>query len=365
MRIFRVLAIIFLSLAIVVPSEAQLSRRKIKKNNRRMSNYHGSRNTFNKYKRYKSLGLALSSYNYLGDIAPRGGWGSTNLGFTRPGVMGSFEYRMGPRYTLRTALSWGRLQSDDYRVADPNGDNSKYRYIRNASFRNDIWELQAVGVIDLYKNDGSYLNRIHLTPYFLAGAAVYHHNPKGKVPNEFVARYQQSPIQLAEAGQWVALRPLGTEGQYANLDTASANYGIKPYSLWQFAIPIGIGIRYRLADALDISMDFTFKWLFTDYIDDVSRQYVDLGVLDSDLARAMSYRGSDPVSATGEPRNIDGWTKINYTGADGVQYEVINGFGAEGLNNKRGGSNVNDVYFVTSIRIAYVLGGKFRRAKFR
>jgi len=352
-------------LVLLTPSEAQLSRRKIKKNNKRISKFHGLKNTFSKYKRYNSLEFSINTLNYLGDIAPKSTWGSTPLRYTRPGFTASFSHRFGPRYTFRTGLSYGRLQSDDFEIADPNGENSKYRYVRNASFRNDLWELQAVAIIDLFRNDGSALNRVDLTPYFLAGLAVFHHNPKAKVPDEMVLRADGTGVPLAEAGEWIALQPLGTEGQYADLDPTDANYGIKPYSLWQLAIPIGIGARYRLADAIDISVDFTFKWLFTDYIDDVSQNYVDLGVLDSDLARAMSNRSRDPLSAKGSTRDISGWATQVYTGRDGVDYEVIRGFGEEYPDNMRGGSSVNDVYFVTSFRIAYVIGAKWRRAKFR
>ena len=365
MRLIKLLVVLILSILLVNTAEAQLSRKKIKKNNRAMSKYHGSKNTFTKQKRYNSIGFSVNVQNYLGDIAPKAKWGSTGLNFTRPGFSGSFEHRFGPRYTLRAALSYGRLQSDDYKVADPNGDDSKYRYIRNASFRNDIYDFSVMAVVDLFKNEGSYLSRVPLTPYLLAGGSVFHHNPKAKVPEQYVLEAGATPTTLPEAGTWVALQPLGTEGQYADLLETDANFGIKPYNLWQFAIPIGIGVRYRLADALDISLDFTFKWLFTDYIDDVSKNYVDLDVLDSDLARAMSNRSRDPLSATGEARDLTGWNTRVYTGRNGGNYEVINGFGEEGFGNMRGGSSISDVYYVTSFRIAYLIGGKFRRAKFR
>jgi hypothetical protein len=306
--------------------------------------------------------------SYLGDIAPKAKWGSTKIGFTRPGFSATLGRRFGPRYTVRGSLSWGRLQSDDFKVADPTGDNSKFRYIRNASFRNDIIELSAVAVIDLFRNDGSYLSRPVLAPYLLAGIAVYHHNPKAKVPDQYVLRANTTPIDFPNAGEWIALQPLGTEGQNATLEPTDANFGNKPYSLWQISIPIGIGIRYRLVDALDLSLDISLRWLFTDYIDDVSKSYVDLGVLDSDLARAMSNKSRDTFSSTGEARDISGWNTNTYIGRDGIEYEVINGFGQEGLPgfpNVRGGGSINDIYYVTSFRISYIVGGKFRRAKFR
>lgn len=365
MRKISLLVVFCLTMFLVTPVSAQLSRKKIKKNNRAMGKYHGKKNTFTKNKAYSFLAFSVNSMSYLGDIAPKAKWGSTKVGFTRPGFTATYGHRFGPRYTLRSSLSWGRLQSDDFKVADPTGEDSRYRYVRNASFRNDIWELSATAVIDLFKNENSYLNRPVLAPYLLAGIAVYHHNPKAKVPTEYVLQANTAPTTFPNAGEWVALQPLGTEGQNAELVPLDANVDSEPYSLWQIAIPIGIGIRYRLADALDLSFDFSVRWLFTDYIDDVSKNYVDLGVLDSDLARAMSNRSRDPLSASGEVRDISSWNTRVYTGRDGVDYEVISGFGEEGFSNKRGGSSINDMYYVTSFRIAYIIGGKFRRAKFR
>jgi len=365
MRIIKYLLVVFLAGVMLSPTHAQLNRRKIKKNNKAMRKFHGNKNTFTKEKKYSYLAFSINTMNYLGEIAPKSQWGSTKIGNTRPGFSLTYGHRFGPRYSVRGSFSYGRLLGDDNKVADPNGANSKYRWIRNSSFRNDIMELSAVAVIDWFKNEGSYLSRVNLTPYFLAGIAVFHHNPKAKVPSEYVLPANTAPTAFTNAGEWVALQPLGTEGQHAELLESDANYGIKPYSLWQISIPIGIGARYRLADALDISVDISVRWLFTDYIDDISRNYVDLGVLDSDLARAMSNRSRDPLSASGDARDLSGWNTITYTGRDGIDYEVINGFGEEGPTYNRGGSSINDIYFVTSFRIAYVLGGKFRRAKFR
>ena len=365
MRIVRFLVVIFMAGVMLSPAHAQLSRKKIKKNNKAMRKFHGSKNTFTKQKRYSYLAFSVNTMNYLGEIAPKAQWGSTKISNTRPGFSVAYGQRIGPRYSIRGSFSYGRLLADDNKVADPTGDNSKFRWIRNSSFRNDIYELSAVALVDLLKNEAAYLSRVNLTPYLLAGIAVFHHNPQAKVPNDYVLPANTAPTAFANAGEWVALQPLGTEGQNADLDPTDANFGIEPYSLWQISIPIGIGARYRLADALDISLELSARWLFTDYIDDISKNYVDLGVLDSDLARAMSNRSRDPLSANGDVRDLTGWSTRTYTGRDLIDYEVINGFGEEHPTNNRGGSSINDIYFVTSFRMAYILGGKFRRAKFR
>lgn len=327
-----------------------------------MSKFHGRKNAFTKQKQYDYIGVSVNLMNYLGDIVPKSSFGSTKLSFTRPGFSIVYGHRFGPRFSVQGSYSLGRLQSDDFKVADPAGQDSRFRYVRNASFRNDINEIAAVAIVDWFKNEGSYLNRVEFTPYAMLGVAVFHHNPKAKVPDT----YTQTGQPLPEAGQWVALQPLGTEGQFADLQPTDANFGIKPYKLWQIAIPFGLGVRYNLAEALDISFDISARFLFTDYLDDVSRNYVDLGVLSSDLARALSDRTLETTAVmTGDTRDLSNFNTYTYVGRDGQTYTTVNGFGSEFRDNKRGGSNVNDLYFVTSFRITYILGASFRRAKFR
>lgn len=359
----HILLIFTLILAIAVSTSfAQISRKQIKKNNKAMSKFKGKKNGFTKQKRYFYIGGGVNSMNYFGDIAPKSGIFSTKVSSTRPGIAITAGHRFGPRYTAEVSISYGTLFGDDNKAADPVGESSKYRYVRNLHFRNDIVELAVIGIFDLFQNQGSYLSRVQLTPYALIGIAGFHHNPKAKAPENNI----HTGAAIAEAGQWVKLEPLGTEGQYADLQATDANFGIEPYSLWQLSIPFGLGARYKLGEALDISFDISFRYLFFDYIDDVSRNYVDLGVLGSDMAKVMSDRSREPASAIrGDTRDLSGWPAVTYAGRDGQTYTVTNGFGSEQETNKRGGASDNDIYYVTSIKVSYIIGSSFRRAKFR
>lgn len=345
---------------------AQISRKQIKKNNRAMAKFKGKKNSFTEQKKYFYIGGGVNFMNYFGDIAPKSGIFSTKISATRPGFALSAGHRFGPRYTVEAWLSYGTLFSDDNKAANPTGENSNYRYKRNLHFRNDILELAVVGIFDLFQNQGSYLSRVQITPYALIGIAGFHHSPKAIAP----ATNVHTGAAIPEAGKWVKLQPLGTEGQYADLQPTDANFGIKPYSLWQLSIPFGLGARYKLGEALDISFDITFRYLFFDYIDDISRNYVDLDVLDSDLAKVMSDRSVEPTGAkSGDDRTqyMAGWDiRPPYTGRDDINtYTVVHGFGSESPTNNRGGASDNDIYYVTSIKVSYIIGSSFRKAKFR
>lgn len=352
------LLLLFAGLLIIPDhADAQLNRRKIKKSNKRISKYKGNKREFTKQKQYQYLGFSVNAINYFGDITPTSSFASTDISFTRPGFSIFGAHRFETRFTLEGAFSWGTLAGDDFTSAKPSGE-SVYRYIRNLSFRNRIYELSAVLVADLFANEASYLSRLQWSPYGFIGIAGLYHNPKARVNEN---------SSLPEAGQWVALQPLGTEGQQ------SGQYNNSPYSRFQFAIPFGIGIRYRLNQLIDLSFQFGMRFLFTDYLDDVSGGYVDLGVFGNDeLARALSDRSRELTSAkNNEPRDTDAIASNSrpqtYTSVfDGNDYTVLAGYGSDtDPGNIRGNINNDDLYLFTQIRIAYIISGSFRRAKYR
>ncbi len=349
------LVVLSLSLLIgVVPeAEAQMNRKSIKKNNKRIASYRGRKSAFGKEKRYTSIGVSVNAVNYYGDLAPRPQRVSTDISFTRPGFGLSYVYRFGPRYSLKGEFMYATLRGSDANSADPGDlENGIFRYQRNLSFRNRIKELSVVAVFDLFENQSTYISRVKWTPYAFLGVAVFHHNPQAQAP---ATDLNGNP--LPEAGQWVDLRKLGTEGQNATLLDTDVNAGIKPYKQIQMAIPFGVGARFRLNEVMDLWADIGFRYTFTDYLDDVSQNYVDLGVFgNNELARAMSYRTNE-LGAPTKPQP--------YVARDGQTYTVQAGYGSEYPDNMRGSKSDRDIYMVTSVRLSVILGATFHKAKFR
>jgi hypothetical protein len=349
---YLILTIIFVAF-FSESSIAQMNRNSIKRNNKKISSYRGKKSWFPKDKRYNTLGITLNALNYYGDLAPRPGIFSTDISFTKPAVGISYSHRFGPRYSIMGSFMYGALKGADSESADP-GDisNGLYRYQRNLSFRNRIKELSLVASIDLFPNMATYISRVKWTPYAFAGVAGLLHNPQALAPAEDL-----NGNPLPEAGQWINLQSLGTEGQKSDLLESDANYGIKSYKKLQVAIPFGIGARFRINEILDLSAELGFRYLFTDYIDDVSQNYVDLGVFgDNELAKAMSYRTNEAVPTT---------HLVPTDTRDGQNYDLLSGYGQEHQDNMRGSKNDKDTYMVTTIRVTYILGKTFNRAKFR
>ncbi len=312
---------------------------------------------FSKELKYTTVGVSLNAINYFGDLAPRPGSLSTDISFTRSGFGLLVNHRVGSRVFVRGGVNWGTMRGDDFESADPDDPESEDRYARNLQFRNNIFEVSGTVVFDLLRNHGFYVRRARFTPYVFAGVAIFHHNPKAKVP-----RFDFRGQPLANAGEWVALQPLGTEGQQNDAS------GVDKYHKIQFSIPAGFGARLKLNKNFDLALEIGYRVLFFDYIDDVSSQYPDYGLLDNDLARTLSGRAFEPIAVVSEdPRLADVLSTLDnsrtsYVGVDGNTYTLV----SDNLpGRRRGDPGDKDIYIVTSLQLTYVLGSPLGKPKFR
>ena len=366
---FCLLLSLILSILFVDQVTAQQSRRKVNQRRKRMVNngnrqatFSGARLPFANAKQYITIGISANALNYFGDIVPRDNAFSTDIAYTRPGLGISSMARLGPAFAIRAAFMYGRISSSDFGVADPENEEASYRYVRNLQFRNNIKDLSIVGMLDLFPNDATVSLRMRFTPYVFAGVSVFHHNPQGLVPDEaiFTREHLTDPFTPAEAGEWVALKPLQTEGPD------------KTYSNFQISIPLGVGVRFRLNNRFDVEGEVSYRYLFTDYLDDVSSDYVDKGLLESNLARVMSDRSLEPTDVISGDRRViysnEGALTREvrfYEGADGEEYAFLPGYGQPGGNAIRGNVNDNDIFVTTTVRLVMMLGrlnldGNFR-----
>ncbi len=191
-------------------------------------------------------GFSVGASNYLGDI---GGGEGTRRDFvmdmkfnaTRWNLGGFYRYRISPKIGIKGTLNYIRLAGDDANTTYP------YRRGRNLNFKNDMFELAAIGELYIYKvNDvggtGRYTSDFNL--YLFGGAGLFYSNPKGQAAN----------------GDWIALQPLQTEGV--------------AYSKFNFTIPAGVGFYYTINRKYRLGMEISWRTTFTDYIDDVSSLYI-------------------------------------------------------------------------------------------
>ena len=208
------------------------------------------------------LGLMLGGAYYIGDLNRFG-----HFKGTQPAGSLFYRYNINTRVSFRANLSYGNVVGDDAWAKEEVLVN------RNLNFKSDIFELGA-GVEFHYMPFQMGSKRYRGTAYFLLQLAMFRMIPK--------TNYD---------GEWVHLRPLGTEGQGSDLNSKGH------YSLVQMSIPIGLGFKLALGKSVSIGIEYGIRKTFTDYLDDVKMDtYVDpvaLAAANGPLAAQLSNRSMD------------------------------------------------------------------------
>ena len=369
MRLRRLLPIVLALLFTIVWENAHAQDKtneyqRQKRTSRMVSSYRGSKTGFRTFKPYDFAGATINALNYFGDLAPVNKAGSSDISFTRPGFGFFYGFKFHHSMAVRAAFNYGRLFANDI-TADPNSEKDEARYYRNLSFRNDIKELSLGMEIYLLPNYGGAQSHPYLNAYLFFGVAVFHGEPRGLIPELEYQTDFPNGTKIDQAGDWVKLRELGTEGQ--NLGQG------KKYGALNFALPIGFGAELSLDVNWRIGVEFGFRKLFYDHLDDVSGSYVDLDLFTDPLARIMSDRSLEPTGGLdGTDKRIipvnhankktygsgESYWRSGHTGSGVSEY-------SEGLKSVRGNPKNNDMYFMTQIKVSYVLGNTWGQAKFR
>lgn len=250
-----------------------------------------------------SLLLSPGLMNYGGDIQDKAyTFSQANFSFGA-----GLAYRI-KKISVRASVNFGKVQGDDFH-------NTQFKE-RNLSFASNIFDGNIAFEYDLFSMDEK-----KFTPYVFAGAGIFHFNP-----------------YTTYNSQKVFLQPLGTEGQGLNIYPDK-----KFYSLTQFMIPLGIGMKYKLSDRFLIGVEFNSRFLFTDYLDDVSDKYPDRDELfkaRGQVAVDLSFRGNEVNPALTFPSG-----------------------------KTRGNPAQNDNYYTSSITLIYVFpkqslfGGSGKKTK--
>lgn len=322
MRIFPSKAILFALLATIIVSASAQPR-------------------FKKKYRYASIGVNAGIANYVGELDPGQSFISPGLKFTRTSIGVELVKRMAPRVSYRGDFSWSRIKGDDTKNSTTEGDDV-YRYVRGLNFRNDIYMLKFDVMIDLHPNRSGLKRRLN-TPYMFFGLGLFYHNPKAQID-----------------GGYVALKPLGTEGQ----NMAGTGDG-KKYSLIQASIPLGIGYRWKISTLFDFAVEFGWRFTFTDYLDDVSTTYVDKSEFEyNSYAYRLSDRSLDDggVRAQALIERGGGHRIYTKTDGDGITHTYVSGYGEAGA--QRGDRN-RDYYTVLNFHLTYIFHPRVICPKFR
>lgn len=225
------------------------------------------------------LGGWLGTSYYFGDL-------NTNLKIVKPGFATGLMARkiFNTRVGLRTSLNYGRVGADD---AD---SENNFERNRNLSFQSNIFDWTNVLEFNFFQYEHGHPTH-NRTPYLFGGFNVFHYNPKA-----------------ALNGNKYALRPLGTEGQPLGQEYSSISGGFV----------LGGGFKFDINRNISINIDISTRFLFTDYLDDVSTVYPDKTTLSSsrgEIAVALSDRSlveglGDEGRQRGDTKGKDKYTFV-------------------------------------------------------
>ena len=219
------------------------------------------------------FGIGVGAAHYFGDLNPR-------ARFNRPKSAATIFFRknFSNYISARIGASFARVgYSDIY-----NTDN-EYMNRRNLSFNSNVWELALQGDFNFFRFMPGEPG-FDFTPYITFGVGAFSYDPFAYLGNEKIY-----------------LRPLGTEGQ------GSPQYpDRKQYSTMALSIPFGAGIKYSLNERINVSFEILHRYTGTDYLDDVSRTYVDPSIFPTnpDNSPSQAFLLSDRSYEMGEPIGI-------------------------------------------------------------
>lgn len=327
----------------------------------RTANSQGLFSPKNVVNQYTTVGFGAGSAHYIGDLALPSHFYRSIYKNVRFNLNANYTKYLTPNAALRVQLSWVRLLGDDYTYSKDNIDLFYQSYIRNLHFRNDVKEVALSGIFNLIPNvgKGGARNRSKFTPYATAGIGLIAHDPKATLPNVITA----APSYTGD--KWQSLRQYNTSGQ------AIPNSGVKQYSLVQVVIPLGLGIRMKVNDKIDITLEGNLRITNTDYLDDVGPgNYADLSQLENyggELSNLLSYRAAEPISSRVGENRIPSLIIIygdilNGTIGPNFPQSIENFYGPEGSISQQRGSKgrLKDMYGTTQITISYIISDKIK-----
>jgi hypothetical protein len=242
---------------------------------------------------HHEIGLTVGVANYYGDLQNKvfPSYGYKPMG----GIF--YKYFLSPHVGLRFGASYATVTAADSLSDIP------VNQARNLSFESHIVEIHGGLEINFLPID---VDRMKVTPYIFGGVGAFYFNP-----------YTQN-----NDGGRTFLRPLSTEGE------GLAQYpDRKTYNNVAVSFPFGGGMKFLIGKTLVVTTELGFRYTTTDYLDDVSKSYVNPDTLlayRGALSKALAYRGKSGTNAG---------HSVEYT-------------------NQRGDSKANDWFWYGSVGVA-------------
>lgn len=251
------------------------------------------------------LGYARS----LGDLTNPGSYFDTKLN-----IVGGLQYLFTNRVSAGVNLMAFQLSGDDQEI-DPELNTRS----RGLSFVSNNLELSATASVSLFPTANRFTQRKLINPYLVAGVGVLFFDPRAEVPEFLRDEAGDTIMAVPRAGEMVSLRQYQTE---------------RPNTYGRFAlvIPVGVGVRVKVTEFIDVTAQVSNRITFTDYLDDVSgvngRGYPDISEFDLTVPEEVTAAALSNPSGRGEirgnPESDDYYLIFNVRAEFYIQGDMLN-----------------------------------------
>lgn len=261
-------------------------------------------------KLYQQFNIGNSMF--LGDLGGRPSIGTNgpqdlNIQTMRYSIGAGFKLAFSPGVAIKTNITYARVAGDDRFTENPE------RNQRNLNFFSPI--INTTLMLEVSPGESKRL-------YMFAGVGMFYYEPKTRLGS---TKYR--------------LRDYGTEGQYFLP-------GKEPYRPTALLFPFGLGYKIKDGGArgASLSIEYVMNKSTTDYIDDVSTQYVDktqlanrngavaVQLMDRNFSTIPGF--SEPGAIRGDPRDMDNFSFLQLVYSAPIGKARGSGFGGKKIRRK-------------------------------
>ncbi len=160
----------------------------------------------------------------------------------KPTISLYFARILTPSFSLRTNLAFGALKGDESKYSEP-----AYRKQRNLAFHTPITEVSELLVWNIFGNSGNEIGN-RFSPYVFGGAGL-----------TFINVTRSSNINKS----FFVNEP-------EVITNVAADFKVAPPKAI-VVVPVGFGVDYFLSNKVSLTLETSFRYTQTDYLDGFSR----------------------------------------------------------------------------------------------
>jgi hypothetical protein len=216
--------------------------------------------------KHHEMGIFGGTSSYYGDLQEKL---FPNEGYRASGGL-LYKYFPHPSVGFRFGATYASLYGADSLSESPAIKN------RNLNFQTNLFEVHGAIEVNLLPVDH---DEFKFSPYVFVGLGIFYYNP----------------YTIGKEDEKIYLRPLSTEGQGLRQYPDR-----KLYSLVNVGVPFGGGIKTLIGKKVLVSAEIGFRYTATDYLDDVSKSYVNMDTL-------FRYKGAQSVDLSYRTDELAGW----------------------------------------------------------